>query len=51
MIAMYNRRGGAEIVAGMAAGWTIANIFFLLFGGIWTVSAVLVGGALGAGKL
>jgi len=51
MIAMYNRRGGAEVVAGMAAGWTIANIFFLLFGGLWTASAVLVGGALGAGKL
>jgi len=51
MTAMYNRRGGAEIVAGMAAGWTIANIFFLLFGGIWTAAAVLVGGALGANKL
>ena len=51
MIAMYNRRGGAEVVAGMAAGWTIANIFFLLFGGLWTASTVLVGGALGAGKL
>jgi len=51
MVAMYNRRGGAEVVAGMAAGWTIANIFFLLFGGIWTASGVLVGGALGAGKL
>jgi Na+-driven multidrug efflux pump len=51
MIAMYNRRGGAEVVAGMAAGWTIANIFFLIFGGLWTASTVLVGGALGAGKL
>ena len=51
MTAMYNRRGGAEIVAGMAAGWTIANIFFLLFGGIWTAAAVLVGGALGANQL
>jgi putative MATE family efflux protein len=51
MTAMYNRRGGAEVVAGMAAGFTIANIFFLLFGGIWTASGVLVGGALGAGKL
>jgi len=51
MIAMYNRRGGAEVVAGMSAGWTIANIFFLLFGGLWTVSYVLVGGALGGGKL
>jgi Na+-driven multidrug efflux pump len=51
MTAMYNRRGGAEVVAGMAAGWTIANIFFLLFGGIWTAAGVLVGGTLGAGKL
>jgi len=51
MTAMYNRRGGAEVVAGMAAGWTIANIFFLLFGGIWTAAAVLIGGALGANKL
>jgi putative MATE family efflux protein len=51
MTAMYNRRGGAEIVAGMAAGWTIANIFFLLFGGVWIASGVLVGGALGAGNL
>ena len=51
MVAMYNRRGGAEVVAGMAAGWAIANVFFLLFGGIWTASGVLVGGSLGAGKL
>jgi len=51
MIAMYNRRGGAEVVAGMAAGWTIANIFFLILGGIWTASTVLVGGSLGANKL
>ncbi|MCL2765707.1 MAG: MATE family efflux transporter [Treponema sp.] len=51
MIAMYNRRGGAEVVAGMAAGWTVANIFFLLFGGLWTASSILVGGALGAGQL
>jgi putative MATE family efflux protein len=51
MIALYNGRGGAETVAGMAAGWTIANIFMLLFGGIWTTASVLVGGSLGAGKL
>jgi len=51
MIAMYNRRGGAEVVAGMAAGWSIANIFFMLFGGLWTAVAILVGGSLGAGKL
>ncbi|MCL2139699.1 MAG: MATE family efflux transporter [Treponema sp.] len=51
MTAMYNRRGGAEVVAGMSAGWNIANIFFMLFAGIWTASGVLVGGSLGAGKL
>ncbi|MDR0374770.1 MAG: polysaccharide biosynthesis C-terminal domain-containing protein [Treponema sp.] len=51
MVALYNGRGGAETVAGMAAGNTIANIFYLLFGGIWTVSAVIIGGSLGAGKL
>jgi putative MATE family efflux protein len=51
MTALYNGRGGAEVVAGMAAGWTIANIFFLLFGGIWNTSTVIIGGSLGAGKL
>jgi Na+-driven multidrug efflux pump len=51
MTALYNSRGGAEVVAGMAAGWTIANIFFLIFGGIWTAAAVVIGGALGAGRL
>jgi Na+-driven multidrug efflux pump len=51
LAALYNGRGGAEVVAGMAAGLTVANIFFLLFGGIWTAAAVIVGGNLGAGKL
>ncbi|MDR1324868.1 MAG: polysaccharide biosynthesis C-terminal domain-containing protein [Treponema sp.] len=51
MTALYNGRGGAEVVAGMAAGWTIANIFFLLFGGIFTATAVIIGGSLGAGRL
>ena len=50
MIAMYNRRGGAEVVAGMAAGWTIANLFLLIMGGTWVATVVLVGGSLGAGK-
>ncbi|MDR2184754.1 MAG: MATE family efflux transporter [Treponema sp.] len=49
--ALYNGRGGAEVVAGMAAGWTIANIFFLIFGGIWTATAVIIGGTLGSGRL
>jgi putative MATE family efflux protein len=51
LTALYNGRGGAEVVAGMAAGWTIANLFFLLFNGIWTTAAVVVGGTLGAGRL
>lgn len=51
MTALYNGRGGAEVVAGMAAGWTIANVFFLVFNGIHTATAVIVGGTLGAGKL
>jgi Na+-driven multidrug efflux pump len=51
MTALYNGRGGAEVVAGMAAGYTVANIFFLLFGGIFTATAVIIGGSLGAGKL
>jgi putative MATE family efflux protein len=49
--ALYNGRGGAEVVAGMAAGWTIANVLFLVFGGIHSATAVVVGGVLGAGKL
>ncbi|MDR0910787.1 MAG: MATE family efflux transporter [Spirochaetaceae bacterium] len=51
MTALYNGRGGAETVAGMAAGFSIANIFFMVFGGVWTASAVVIGGSLGAGKL
>lgn len=49
--ALYNSRGGAEVVAGMAAGWTIANVFFLVFGGIHAATAVVVGGVLGSGRL
>jgi len=41
--ALYNTRGGAEVVAGMAAGWTMANVFFLIFSGIQTAAAVSIG--------
>ncbi len=51
MTALYNSRGGAENVAGMAAGFAIANIFYLVFAGIHTATAVLVGNRLGAGHL
>jgi putative MATE family efflux protein len=49
--ALYNGRGGAETVAGMAAGWTVANLIFLVFPGIHTATGVIVGSTLGAGKL
>lgn len=51
MTAVYNGRGGAEIVSGMAAGWTIANLFFLVFGAIHTSTGVIVGGTLGRNEL
>jgi Na+-driven multidrug efflux pump len=51
MTAVYNGRGGAEIVSGMAAGWAIANLFFLVFGGIHTSVGVIVGGTLGRNDL
>ena len=31
--ALYNTRGGAEVVSGMAAGFAIANLFFICFSG------------------
>ncbi len=49
--AIYNRRGGAETVAGMGAGWTIANIFFMAFGAVNTATSVIIGSTLGAGRL
>ncbi|MDP3178857.1 MAG: MATE family efflux transporter [Spirochaetaceae bacterium] len=49
--ALYNGRGGSETVAGMAAGWTIANLFFLIFGAIHTATSVILGSTLGAGRL
>jgi putative MATE family efflux protein len=49
--ALYNSRGGAEIVSGMAAGFAIANLFFVSFSGIFTSTGVIMGTTLGAGKL
>ena len=49
--ALYNGRGGAETVAGMAAGWTIANLIFLVFPAIHAATGVIVGATLGAGRL
>lgn len=51
LTALYNGRGGAETVAGMAAGWTIANLFFMAFPAIHAATGVIVGATLGAGRL
>jgi putative MATE family efflux protein len=51
MTALYNGRGGAEVVAGMAAGWAVANVFFLVFSGIHVSTGVVVGGMLGGDRL
>ena len=49
--ALYNGRGGADVVSGMAASFAIANLFFVSFGGITTSTGVIIGQTLGQGKL
>ena len=49
--AIYNGRGGADVVSGMAASFSIANLFFISIGGINTATSVLIGKSLGGGKL
>lgn len=49
--AIYNGRGGADVVSGMAASFSIANLFFISFNGINTATGVLIGKSLGGGKL
>ena len=49
--ALYNTRGGAEVVSGMASGFAIANLFFIAMGGIVTSVTVILGQELGAGNL
>ena len=49
--AVYNGRGGADVVSGMAAGFAIANLFFVSFGGTTAATSVILGSTLGAGKL
>jgi putative MATE family efflux protein len=51
LTALYNGRGGADVVAGMAAGFAIANLFFLVFSGIHTATGVIIGGTLGSNRL
>ncbi len=49
--AIYNGRGGADVVSGMASSFTIANLFFVAFGGIYSATGVILGRTLGMGDL
>ena len=49
--ALYNGRGGADVVSGMSASFAIANLFFVSFGGITTATGIILGQTLGQGKL
>ena len=49
--AVYNGRGGADVVSGMSAGWAIVNLLFVSFGGINTATSVIIGKTLGKGQL
>ena len=49
--AIYNGRGGADVVSGMASSFAIANLFFVAFGGIYSATTVIIGKALGEGNL
>lgn len=49
--AIYNGRGGADVVSGMASSFSIANLFFVAFGGIYTTTGVIMGKTLGEGNL
>ena len=49
--AIYNGRGGADVVSGMASSFAIANLFFVAFGGIYSSTGVVIGKTLGEGEL
>ncbi|MCR5816813.1 MAG: MATE family efflux transporter [Ruminococcus sp.] len=49
--AIYNGRGGADVVSGMASSFAIANLFFVAFGGIYSATGVVLGKTLGEGDL
>lgn len=50
-VAVYNSRGGANVVSGMAASFSIANLFFVAFDGINTATGVIIGKSLGSNNL
>ncbi len=49
--AIYNGRGGADVVSGMAASFAIANLFSVLLAGITTSTGVVIGKSLGSDQL
>ena len=49
--ALYNGRGGADVVSGMSASFAISNLFFVAFSGIITATGVIIGKDLGSGEL
>lgn len=49
--AVYNSRGGADVVSGMSSCFSIMNLILISFAGINTATAVLIGKSLGANRL
>ncbi|WP_022762545.1 MATE family efflux transporter [Butyrivibrio sp. AD3002] len=49
--AIYNGRGGADVVSGMASSFAIGNLFFVAFSGIYSATSVIIGKTLGEGNL
>lgn len=49
--AIYNGRGGADVVSGMAASFAIANLLFVSLAGITTSTGVIIGKSLGSNQL
>ena len=49
--ALYNGLGGADVVSGMSASFTIANLYFTSLGGVNVATGVIIGNLLGKGQL
>lgn len=49
--ALYNGRGGADVVSGMSSSFAIANLYFVAFSGVYTATSVIIGKLLGEGRL
>lgn len=49
--ALFNRRGGAEVVSGMSAGFSVGNLILICMSGIMGATGVILGTELGKGNL